>query len=232
VSAKPAEELVSPAKRGRLKWEPTALLIIVVGLGVWLVAATRDRFERQDDHQYSSLRLGPMRGVLEMSPEDPSTGQSRFRVLMRGSEPSRWHSESEIADLIGRDNLDALESQGDNVWFRLFNITTWTSLWWVLLGFGAQAIFMSRMVIQWVVSERKRESIVPASFWYISFLGGLLLFVYFVWRQDIVGVLGQTSGVVIYARNIRLIHKQRRRDARRNAEKAALTPDASDKPGE
>ena len=34
---------------------------------------------------------------------------------------------------------------------------------------------------------------------------------YFAWRQDVVGVLGQCSGVVIYARNIRLIYKHRRR---------------------
>ena len=37
---------------------------------------------------------------------------------------------------------------------------------------------------------------------------------YFVWRQDPVALLGQASGVVIYSRNIRLIYKRRRREAR------------------
>jgi lipid-A-disaccharide synthase-like uncharacterized protein len=45
-----------------------------------------------------------------------------------------------------------------------------------------------------------------------------MLFIYFAWRQDPIGVLGQTSGVVIYARNIRLIQKRRRREARDRAQ--------------
>jgi lipid-A-disaccharide synthase-like uncharacterized protein len=52
---------------------------------------------------------------------------------------------------------------------------------------------------------------VPEIFWWFSFAGGLFLFVYFVWRKDIVGVLGQATGVVIYARNLRLIYKQHAR---------------------
>ena len=52
-----------------------------------------------------------------------------------------------------------------------------------------------------------------------------MLFTYFVWRQDFVGVLGQSTGVVIYARNIRLMYKQKRR-ARRDAERAAKKMDA------
>jgi lipid-A-disaccharide synthase-like uncharacterized protein len=66
-------------------------------------------------------------------------------------------------------------------------------------------------MIQWIVSERQKQSVVPEAFWWLSLAGGIALFAYFAWRQDIVGVLGQTSGVVIYARNIRLIHKRRRR---------------------
>jgi lipid-A-disaccharide synthase-like uncharacterized protein len=45
-------------------------------------------------------------------------------------------------------------------------------------------------------------------------VGGVFLFTYFVWRQDFVGVLGQSTGIVIYARNLRLISKQRRRAER------------------
>ncbi|MEL7472603.1 MAG: lipid-A-disaccharide synthase N-terminal domain-containing protein, partial [Planctomycetota bacterium] len=80
---------------------------------------------------------------------------------------------------------------------------------------------------QWVVSEKKRQSVVPEAFWWLSLVGGAALFTYFVWRRDIVGVLGQSTGVVIYARNLRLIHKQRRRERRaaleaeRSAEAAA-----------
>ena len=66
-------------------------------------------------------------------------------------------------------------------------------------------------MVQWVVSERSRVSTVPELFWWFSFVGGVSLFTYFVWRKDVVGVLGQATGVVIYARNLRLIQKQRRR---------------------
>ncbi len=58
-------------------------------------------------------------------------------------------------------------------------------------------------------------------FWWLSFLGGVCLFTYFVWRKDAVGVLGQATGVVIYARNLRLIHKERTRRASLNEERTA-----------
>ncbi|TVQ81254.1 MAG: lipid A biosynthesis protein [Phycisphaeraceae bacterium] len=109
--------------------------------------------------------------------------------------------------------------------FRLFNITTWGSLVWIGVGLGGQIAFFGRMAIQWVISERERRSVVPPLFWYLSLVGGIALFLYFAWRQDVVGVLGQTTGVVIYARNIRLIAKQRRRDARRLAREAAPDPE-------
>jgi lipid-A-disaccharide synthase-like uncharacterized protein len=36
-----------------------------------------------------------------------------------------------------------------------------------------------------------------------------MMLVYFVWRRDIVGVLGQTTGWMIYLRNLWLIHRER-----------------------
>jgi lipid-A-disaccharide synthase-like uncharacterized protein len=97
-------------------------------------------------------------------------------------------------------------SAGRDFFLRLFNVSSYTNLLWVALGLGAQALFAGRMWVQWIASERKRQSIVPAAFWYMSISGGLMLTAYFIWRQDIVGVLGQASGLVIYARNIRFVH--------------------------
>ena len=54
-----------------------------------------------------------------------------------------------------------------------------------------------------------QRSEVPVVFWWLSLAGGLLLFVYFVWRKDPIGVLGQSTGVAVYARNLRLIAKER-----------------------
>lgn len=73
---------------------------------------------------------------------------------------------------------------------------------WLAFGFGAQAIFMTRMLVQWIATERARESVVPASFWWLSLCGGLMLLTYFLRRGDPVGVAGQLFGVVVYARNL------------------------------
>ncbi|HLU39328.1 MAG TPA: lipid-A-disaccharide synthase N-terminal domain-containing protein [Planctomycetota bacterium] len=91
----------------------------------------------------------------------------------------------------------------------MLNISGWGGVAWVVLGFVGQALFFARMLVQWIASERRRESVVPIQFWWFSLLGGLMLFAYFIWRRDIVGVLGQTTGVVVYARNLRLIYRRR-----------------------
>jgi len=78
---------------------------------------------------------------------------------------------------------------------------------WLALGFVAQLLFAMRFIVQWVASERARRSIVPETFWYFSFGGGLLLFAYAVYRMDPVFILGQGSGLFIYLRNIQMIWK-------------------------
>ena len=88
---------------------------------------------------------------------------------------------------------------------------------WIGIGFLGQIMFSMRFIIQWIVSERARDSIVPIAFWYFSILGGVTLLSYALWRQDPVIVVGQTTGLVIYTRNLRLIHKKRRRLRRENA---------------
>ena len=105
-----------------------------------------------------------------------------------------------------------------------FNITNWVNFAWVAVGLAGQLAFFGRMMIQWVTSENKRESVVPELFWWLSLGGGVCLFTYFVWRVDFVGVLGQSTGVVVYARNLRLIQKQKRR-ARRAAGDGSVSRD-------
>lgn len=82
-------------------------------------------------------------------------------------------------------------------------------LWWMLVGFGGQVLFMGRFVIQWLVSERSGRSVIPVSFWYFSILGALVLLVYAAHRRDPVFVAGQVLGVLIYLRNLRLIRLER-----------------------
>lgn len=77
---------------------------------------------------------------------------------------------------------------------------------WVAFGFLGQGLFASRMLIQWVTSEMKRESVVPVAFWWLSLAGGSVLLVYAIQRADPVFIMGQAFGFIVYVRNIYLIY--------------------------
>lgn len=90
-----------------------------------------------------------------------------------------------------------------------FHVGGWREFAWVMVGLAGQLLFTARFLVQWVSSERERRSVIPVAFWYLSLAGGLVLFVYALWRRDPVFVLGQSTGIVIYARNLWLIHAER-----------------------
>jgi lipid-A-disaccharide synthase-like uncharacterized protein len=81
---------------------------------------------------------------------------------------------------------------------------------WLGIGLLGQALFSARFLVQWIASERRRESVVPTPFWYFSIGGGLTLFAYALYRQDPVFILGQGAGVFIYARNLYFIRARKR----------------------
>lgn len=80
---------------------------------------------------------------------------------------------------------------------------------WIAIGFLGQALFTSRFLVQWIASERRGESVIPLAFWWFSILGGVTLLSYALWRQDPVFILGQATGLVVYARNLILIARKR-----------------------
>ena len=89
-------------------------------------------------------------------------------------------------------------------------VNNWLEFWWVAFGLFGQLMFTGRFVIQWIASERAGRSTVPLAFWYFSIAGALILFTYAVFRQDPVFILGQSFGIVVYSRNLWLIHKEKR----------------------
>ena len=91
--------------------------------------------------------------------------------------------------------------------------TTTTELFWLAIGLLAQSMFMMRFVIQWLASEKARRSVMPDAFWYWSVAGGFMLFVYALYRMDPVFILGQGSGLFIYARNLYFIRRARHESA-------------------
>jgi lipid-A-disaccharide synthase-like uncharacterized protein len=80
---------------------------------------------------------------------------------------------------------------------------------WVAIGLLGQLLFFLRFFIQWLVSEKKKESVIPVSFWYFSISGGIILLFYAIYRKDPVFILGQSTGVLIYARNLYFIYHGR-----------------------
>ena len=70
------------------------------------------------------------------------------------------------------------------------------------IGFTAQFLFMSRMIVQWLQSEKAGKPLSPALFWEMSILGALLFFLYGILRKDFAILLGQMIVYFIYLRNL------------------------------
>lgn len=81
---------------------------------------------------------------------------------------------------------------------------------WVAIGLLGQLLFSARFLLQWIVSEREGRSVIPVAFWYLSIAGGMTLLAYAIYRRDPVFIVGQSTGVLIYARNLYLIYGRRR----------------------
>lgn len=96
---------------------------------------------------------------------------------------------------------------------KLLHVGSTTELLWVIFGLAAQLMFTARFLLQWIASERAKDSVMPVAFWYFSLAGGVMLLAYALYRADPVFILGQALGVVIYARNLWLIYAKRRREA-------------------
>lgn len=78
---------------------------------------------------------------------------------------------------------------------------------WLWIGFGGQAAFFGRFFVQWLASERRQQSVIPTAFWFLSVAGGLTLLVYAIHRRDPVFIAGQSTGLLIYSRNLWFIFR-------------------------
>ncbi len=89
---------------------------------------------------------------------------------------------------------------------------TRAELAWILVGLGGQVLFMMRFLVQWIVSEKARRSVIPVAFWWLSIGGAAILLAYAIYRADPVFILGQSLGFFNYARNLWLIHAEQSAD--------------------
>lgn len=81
---------------------------------------------------------------------------------------------------------------------------------WLIFGFIGQAMFTMRFLVQWIASEKRKESVIPVSFWYFSLIGGLIVLIYAIHRMDPVFILAYLPGNFIYFRNLYFIYKKKK----------------------
>ena len=82
---------------------------------------------------------------------------------------------------------------------------------WIAIGFVGQALFSARFIVQWLMSEKARRSIIPIAFWYFSLAGGAVLLSYAIHKRDPVFIVGQGMGLIVYLRNLYLIRTGRQK---------------------
>ena len=84
---------------------------------------------------------------------------------------------------------------------------------WTVFGLMANVCFSSRFLVQWLVSEKRRESVVPTAFWWLSLLGGVMMTVYTIHVARVPLIIGALPTPFIAARNLWLIRRQKREQA-------------------
>jgi len=80
---------------------------------------------------------------------------------------------------------------------------------WKVVGWAGNGIFFSRFFVQWIATEKKKQVIVPISFWWLSLIGSLLLLLYGIHRRDSVFIFAYAFTWIPYIRNIVIHHRHR-----------------------
>jgi len=80
--------------------------------------------------------------------------------------------------------------------------------WWVVVGFIGNAVFFSRVFVQWYAAEKKKRVVVPTSFWWLSIVGSLILFGYALfYKHDVVFIFAYAFTWIPYVRNL-VLHRR------------------------
>lgn len=80
-------------------------------------------------------------------------------------------------------------------------------VWLIAFGSVGQVIFTLRFVYQWYYSRKVGESVLPVGFWIQSLSGSLMILTYAIIRLDPILILSQSTGFIVYTRNIMLGRK-------------------------
>ena len=85
---------------------------------------------------------------------------------------------------------------------------------WKIIGFTGMTLFFTRFFVQWLYSEKHKESKIPTIFWWQSLLGSVFMLAYSLRQQDSVYIFGYMFTVIPYTRNLILIYRKPRKDAK------------------
>ena len=79
---------------------------------------------------------------------------------------------------------------------------------WQVIGWMGNCFFVTRVLVQWHASERRREVVVPVVFWWLSLLGSWCLLAYAIfWKRDLVFIFANAFNWIPFLRNL-MIHRQ------------------------
>jgi lipid-A-disaccharide synthase-like uncharacterized protein len=80
----------------------------------------------------------------------------------------------------------------------------WTM--WKIVGWIGNVVFFSRFMVQWYATEKHKQVLVPASFWWLSLAGSLILLAYgLFYKKDSVIIFAYAFNWIPYVRNL-VIH--------------------------
>ena len=87
---------------------------------------------------------------------------------------------------------------------KLFGIE-WSA--WKVVGWLGNFIFTSRFLVQWYVTEKKKQVVVPPAFWWLSLTGALTFLCYSIHQRDSVFIFAYAFTWIPYSRNL-IIHRR------------------------
>ena len=79
---------------------------------------------------------------------------------------------------------------------------------WKIIGYVGMLLFFTRFIVQWLYSEKHKESKVPTIFWWQSLLGAIFMLAYSLRQQDSPYIFGYLLTVIPYLRNLILIYRK------------------------
>src|SRR5581483_11170354 len=80
---------------------------------------------------------------------------------------------------------------------------------WKIVGWAGNVVFFSRFMVQWYATEKKKQVVVPAAFWWLSLVGSLCLLSYGIYKRDSVFIFAYLFTWIPYVRNLIIHHRHK-----------------------